>query len=378
MIQNWFSPENLYFQLFIGYMVSVAVLMLYYFGLFSRLAFYRMSESPLHNEPVSVVICARNEYQNLQDNLPLFLSQDYPQFEIVVVNDASQDDTYFLLKVLSDQHENLKVVNIEKEINFFKGKKFPLSIGIKSASHDILLLTDADCIPASDQWIREMTSAYQNKDTSVVLAYGAYKTVTGFLNKIIRYETVVSAMMYLSMARAGIPYMGVGRNLSYRKSLFYSNKGFISHYGIASGDDDLFINKVANSKNTAVMIAPQSFTYSEPKKSFEEWFRQKRRHLTTSGYYKFKHQLLLGAYVFFQYTFYGLFTLLLVLKYPWQPLVIFFGIKFFIYLFIFKKSMLKLKERNLLLFSPLLEIVFLFIYPTISLANLFGKENKWR
>lgn len=378
MIESWFTPENPHFLIFTIFCGITAALILFYLILFGRLAFYRKKELADYDEAVSVVICARNEHDNLRENLPMILEQDYPNFEVVVVNDASDDDTYFLLKVMSEQYKNLKVVNLVKEVNFFRGKKFPLSIGIKSATHDIILLTDADCVPASNRWIREMTRPYQNKDINIVLGYGAYSVKPGFLSKLIQYETISTAIMYFSMARAGKPYMGVGRNLSYRKSLFYSNKGFISHYNIASGDDDLFINKVANRNNCAFVVDSSSHTTSEPKTTFEGWFYQKRRHLSTGKHYKFRHKFVLSGYLFLQYAFFLLFAALLLLSYPYQALLIVFAVKMIVYLFIFKKSMSKLNERKLLLFSPLFELVLLILYPTIILANTFGKQNKWR
>ena len=200
--------------------------------------------------------------------------------KVVVVNDASDDETIFLLEDLARQYSHLKIVTITQDLNFFKGKKFPLAIGIKSASHDHLLLTDADCSPAGKDWIRSMASGF-SEGREVVLGYGKYTEQPGFLNKIIRYETAFTALQYFSLALWGMPYMGVGRNLAYRKKLFIENRGFTSHYNVSSGDDDLFINKVANKKNTAVQFAAGSYTLSAPKTTVRSWWNQKRRHLTT-------------------------------------------------------------------------------------------------
>ena len=282
---------------FIGiFLLSWIVQMIYYWGVFSRLAFFKPKPGEEKElPPVSVVICARNEYHNLVNNLPEIFAQEYPNFEVVIVNHASDDETSGYLKEIQIQHKNLKVVNIERDLNFFKGKKFPLSMGIKSASNEILLLTDADCQPAGKNWIASMVQQYY-PETEIVLGYGPYEKKSGLLNLFIRFDTFMVALQYFSFALSGKPYMGVGRNLSYKRSMFFKNKGFTSHYKIPSGDDDLFINKVANRKNTRINIEPESYQFSRPKKTFSQWLDQKQRHLSTGKHYIFKFKFLLGLF----------------------------------------------------------------------------------
>jgi len=355
--------------------------LIYYWAFFSRLAFFR----PKTNNPderqnlpgVSVVMSARDEYHHLVHSLPKILNQDYPQFEVVIVNHTSTDETASLLKELTPRYSHLKVVNIEQELNFFKGKKFPLSIGIKSAQNELLLLTDADCTPSSDQWIKQMVQSYDDK-TDIVLGYGPYLKLKGMLNYIIRYDTMMVAMQYLSFALAGIPYMGVGRNLSYRKSVFIKNKGFTSHYRIASGDDDLFINQVAKRKNTKIEIDPDSFMYSAPKTSFKNYFRQKRRHLTTGKYYKTRFKWLLATYSGSQLVFWALFILLLCLNI--QPLIVLglFLLKMLSAAIIQKKVIQKLHEPQLLLFSLAIEPVYVLALPLITLISSINQPKAWK
>lgn len=342
-----------------------------------RLAFYKKSSDLKHQHPVSVVIAARNEYFNLMENLPLILEQDYPDFEVVVVNNSSNDESEYLLKELSEKYDKLKIVNIRENVNFFKGKKFPLSVGIKSAKNELLLLIDADCKPSSTKWIENMQSAFDEK-TQIVLGYGPYLQKKGFLNTLIRFDTVQIAIQYLSYALSGLTYMGVGRNLAYTKSLFHNSKGFSSHYKIMSGDDDLFINSVTNRRNTKIMVNAESFTYSESEESFSNWIKQKKRHLSTGKYYKFKHKLLLGLYSLSLFLFYltGIFLLFLMFKI--EIVASLFALKLISQIFIFKKCMIKLNEKNLLLISPILEIMLLFINPVLSFSNLIVKTNKWK
>lgn len=349
----------------------------FYLGVFRRLAFYKPKPRAALTPPASVIICARNEDDNLVEFLPLVLAQDYPEFEVVVVNDCSFDNTGDVLEEFARKHRNLKVVTIKEDENFSHGKKFALMVGIKGARYEHLLMTDADCRPASKHWLRKMMSDF-DEQTEVVLGYGAYEKSKGLLNKLIRFDTFTIALQYLSWGLAGKPYMGVGRNLAYRHSLFFRHKGFASHYHIQSGDDDLFINQAANGKNTRVEVDPETFTYSVPKRTFNGWIRQKKRHLTTAKHYNGATKSRLGLLSFSQYLFWLSFAAVLVLQFQPYIVLAIWLFRFLIQLIIFKKSMDRLGEKDLLLFSPVFELFFLFFYPYLAISGVFTKKNKWK
>lgn len=378
MIQNLYAQSPLLFIVLILLVFATIVQLVYYWGIYGKLAFFKQkNEFARTDQPVSVIVCARNEYYNLKENLPLLLAQDYSTFEVVVVNHGSEDETQYLLRDLADEHKNLKIVNVSQDLNFFTGKKFPLSIGIKSASYDILLFTDADCVPASNQWLRRMAANF-TEGTEIVIGYGAYNKSKSLLNLLIRFDTTRIAMNYLSFARAGMPYMGVGRNMAYRKSLFYRQNGFISHYRIQSGDDDLFINKAATATNTRIEIQAEAHTISKPKASFDQWLRQKRRHLMTGGFYKPTHKFALGLFAFSQILFWATAISLLVLWY--QPYVVLgiFTLRLFSQLLVTGKVMRKLSEKRFLLLVPLFELFLMVISPVLAFANMLSKPVKWR
>ncbi len=379
MLDGFLAPDGTYF-IFLLIFIFLFLVQLFYYGFFF-LKFARHKESPsaAKTEGVSVVICARNEYHQLKENLPLILGQEYPNFEVVVVNHASEDDTAFLLSKMAEQYPQLKIVEIRENLNFFDGKKFPLSIGIKSATHDLVLLTDADCKPVGPRWIALMASGF-SKEKEIVLGYGAYKDSHSLLNRMIRFDTVHIALQYLSFALAGIPYMGVGRNMAYRKSLFYENKGFTSHYSIHSGDDDLFINRAATSKNTRVAADPESFTLSQPKKSFKEWWTQKKRHLSTGRYYRWRHKFLLGLYTFSTVLYYTFFVILMLLSLNYTTFVVImlFILRLVFQLFIFRKTLARLNEKGIWLLVPLFEIILILINSALTLSAFMSKESKWK
>jgi len=348
----------------------------YYLYFYSRLAFYsKPQRDRMQQHPVSVIICARDEDENIARNLPGVLVQNYPTtHQVIAVNDNSVDDSKYILQELKKTFKDkLQVIELTQEAKLISGKKYPLSIGIKEARHEIVLLTDADCVPASEFWIQKMQEAY-DENTEIVLGYGAYHKKRGLLNKLIRFETFHSALQYLSFALAGKPYMGVGRNLSYKKSVFLKNKGFSSINHIPGGDDDLFVNKVANKRNTAVVIDEDAFTLSYPKPTWKAWLKQKNRHYSTARYYRRGHKLLLGLYSITYFLFYPLLVLT-ALFYNWQVALILFGARFIVQAVIFWGAMKKLKENDLWPWFLFFDI-WMFFYYIIFVPALWRRPHK--
>jgi cellulose synthase/poly-beta-1,6-N-acetylglucosamine synthase-like glycosyltransferase len=377
MIDILFNRQLLPLILLGSFVFVFLLQQVYYWMIFWRLGRYKQPSDNNDIQGVSVVLCAHNEYHHLKESLPLMLEQDHPEYEILVVNHSSDDDTHYLLTDLAETHAHLTAVSIKEDLNFFSGKKFPLSIGIKSAKYDMILLTDADCRPASKDWIRHMQSAFM-KRTEVVLGYGAYNRNPGLLNKLIRFDTAHIAIQYLSYALAGIPYMGVGRNLSYLKNLFYKHQGFIAHYRIRSGDDDLFINRVANRANTGIMVHPGSFTFSEPKQTLGTWITQKKRHLSTGHLYKFKHKFLLGFYEFSRVAFYGLLIFMIVRNWSVVPVLVLFALRLISQYIVLTRCMRKLNENDLVLLLPFYEVLLLIFNAGILISNVIRKPTRWK
>lgn len=357
------------------YLGSFIIQMFYYLFIFSRLAFFKSKGTIEVLAPVSVIICAKNERDNLLEFLPIYLNQTYPTFEIIVVNDNSVDDTEDVLKAFALQFKHLKIVNVPDTDRFYGSKKFALTLGIKAAQYDRVLLTDADCKPSSGHWVKYMSQYANNK--SIILGFGAYERKKGLLNKLIRFETFYTALQYLSFAQAQMPYMGVGRNLAYQSEIFFKNKGFASHQHILSGDDDLFINEVANKRNTQVVIHQDAQTISNAKTSYKDWFRQKKRHFLTGSHYKFKHKFLLGLLQFSQMVFIGLFIALVIMVRPVYLIVGVFVLRYLIQMLIFRLSANKIGGKDLLVLAPLYELFFMVFNPLLVISNLIVKKTKW-
>lgn len=361
--------------LFYVFCLVTFIQLCFYWGLFRRLAFFKpKNKEKSQQHPVSVIVCARDEAPNLARNLPGVLVQTYPStHEIIVVNHNSQDETKYLLEEFNKTFKSLRIVNLSQEAKGIPGKKYPLSMGIKEAKHEIVLLTDADCVPASEFWIHKMQDGY-DENAELVIGYGGYHKRPGILNRIIRFETFHAALQYLSFAIAGMPYMGVGRNLSYKKTLFFNNKGFSSINHVPGGDDDLFINQVADKNNTRVVVDPEAFTLSEPKRTFGNWVRQKNRHFTTAKYYRPVHKFFLGLYSVSQFLFYPLFIASLIF-YDWRIVVGVFALRLISQAIIYYKAMKKLNESDLFAWWWLLDI-WMFLYYCIFAPSLWRKAEK--
>jgi cellulose synthase/poly-beta-1,6-N-acetylglucosamine synthase-like glycosyltransferase len=372
------NPSDILTQwpvLIFGALCAVVLIQLfYYLFFFLRLALYASKQkSTTQTHAVSVIVCARDEAANLVKNLPGILVQQYPStHEVIAVNDNSFDDSKYVLEELHRRFRQLQVVELKQEAKLIPGKKFPLSIGIKTAKYEILLLTDADCVPASEHWIQKMQQAY-DEQTEIVLGYGAFHKKAGLLNKLIRWETFHTALQYLSYALAGMAYMGVGRNLSYRKTIFYRHKGFSAHNHVASGDDDLFINTAATRTNTKICIDPDTFTLSDAAKSWSEWMRQKRRHYSTGRYYRPLHKFLLGLYAITHFLFYPLLAATAIF-FCWEYAIAVFGIRLVLQLSIYYPVMKKLNEKDLFPFVLFFDI-WMFVYYFIFSFALFKKPG---
>ncbi|MBX2984926.1 MAG: glycosyltransferase [Bacteroidia bacterium] len=351
---------------------------LFHYVYFLKLIQYKFKADETAVKPsVSVVICAKNEKENLREHLESILEQDYPDFEVVVVNDSSWDGTEEILSFFTDKFPHLKIVSIKEEIKRIEGKKFPLTLGIKAAKNEIMLLTDADCHPTSKHWISEMMAPYANTNIEMVLGYSPYQYRPGLLNLLIRAETSLSAMMYVSFALKGSPYMGVGRNLSYKKELFFRHKGFASHHHIPSGDDDLFVRDASTSTNTAIVISPQSRMLSLPKVSFTQWFRQKKRHLFVGRYYNPNIKKKLAAFSI-SHLFFWFFAIALFFFSPsiWIPLCIILC-RWLLQAPIIYLAFKKLGHNMLAFLMPLLDLAYLFYSIFSGLVYFFSKKPKW-
>jgi glycosyltransferase involved in cell wall biosynthesis len=356
--------------------IVVLFQILYYIFIFSKFSFHKQKLVDANvNHPVSIVITAKNDAHRLLNTLPELLTQDYPCYEVVVVNDNSDDETPQVIIDFQNRFNNLKMVNLESSVTTIKGKKFPLSLGIKEATYEHVLLTDADCMPASNQWLKLMARHFNNK-TKIVLGFNNIRKRTGLFNGLVRFDKLHQAIQFFSYCLAKIPFMGIGQNLAYTKTIFFNNNGFASQNHLQFGDDDLFVNKVANSYNCAVEYNAEAHTTSQIGSNISNWLLIKVFNCKTKNYYKsgkfllnFYHSLMtlfyitMGCAIYF--TMNNLLNLTIVLS------IFFF--KFLVQYICFGFAAVKLNEKRLIPHILVFDIILSALNPFIFLASKFKK-----
>lgn len=360
------------FTLFIG----TIILQLYYIlFIFQKFAFFNPPRKSASNEiPISVIIAARNESHNLKENLRFILEQDYSNFEVIVVNNNSSDDSYKVLSALKKGYNHLEIVEFNNPNHFRHGKKLPLTLGIKAAKNEYLLLTDADCKPKSNQWIKKMAKGFKKKE--IILGYGPCIKTSGILNSIIRFDTAWIGMNYFSFALNGLAYMGVGRNLAYTKSAYHSVDGYKSHHMLASGDDDLFIQEASKKSSLGIEIDSDTHCFSPSKNTWTEWIHQKSRHFTTTPNYSFIKKLLLATYPITLVAAWFSFVSLMMLSnsaFIYLIMILFYAIKWWIQ----GKCLLKLNERKFALFFPFWDLFYSILSPALYMMGKTKRNNNW-
>ena len=328
-------------------------------------------------QPTSVIVCAWNEEENLKELVPLLLNQEHPSLEVVIVDDRSVDQTYDYLVKQKKQYHNLKVVRVDSVPDHMNAKKYALLLGIKAATHDCLLLTDADCRPTSPLWAKEMSSRYQ-KNTNFVLGFSPYKSESSLLNLLIRYETLLTGLQYLTSTLWGNPYMGVGRNLSYRKSFFLEKNGFSGIQHIMGGDDDLFVNRHATGANSKICIEPTAIMVSTPKKTWKAYYSQKRRHFSVGKHYLTADKIKLSLFSISQILFWICFVTLIVLTLNPYLVAGGFGLRLLFQIILFGLGAKKLSVKFPIVLIPMIDLIFTVFLPLVSLPALLSKKIKWR
>lgn len=359
------------------FIVATAIQLFYWVVVFAPFAFTRKKNSSTvtaQQQPVSIIICAKNESINLKKYLPFIFSQKYTVFEIIVVDDNSEDNTAQIIKDFQEENINLKYVYLSAEEKKLKGKRSALLKGVEAASYEWIVVTDADCRPQSNGWLRYITKPlYEGKELSIGLS--PYKYEFGFLNALIRYETFYTALQYFSFASIGMPYMAVGRNMAYTKAFFRKSKMFYAENNTLSGDDDLLVNELATKNNFGLVWNFNGQVISEPKKTYSEWFQQKIRHYSAGKQYQKKHQLILGTLhsTSLISSLSGLVLIVLKNEKEWFLIILF--AKLFLLFIIANKALSTLKQSGLLLWVLVLDFFFPMILFTLATASVFFNDN---
>jgi cellulose synthase/poly-beta-1,6-N-acetylglucosamine synthase-like glycosyltransferase len=365
------------FLLYGGILFS-AVQLVYVFYFYARFAFKRSKVNLVepHYPPVSVIIAARNESDNLYEHLPSILSQDYPQYEVIVVNNQSIDDSNWILTAFAHQFKQLKVVELSRSPHLKLGKKLPITLGIKAASYDHFVLNDADCQPQSTQWLKQIMNRLNNKQ-QLVIGYSPFTKTKGFFNKLVRFDNAWMGASAFSYALAGHAFKANGRNLAYSKLLFQKVNGFKSHYAISPGDDDLLLQDALQFSKINIAEDPTSFVRSAAPASWSDWLRQKAKYHISSARYPFIKKVLLGIYPLSLILMWISFVALcLNINYLPLGLSIFMGtitIKWWLQ----GTCLNRLGEKKLMLFFPAWDLFYSILMPIVYYISERQKYYRW-
>lgn len=356
---------------------AVAGIQIIYFVCFIA-AFKRSRVEPRAvDTPVSIIVCAHDEEQNLRELIPLLMNQNYSSFEVVVVNDRSNDNTYDFLLEVTKKEPRVRMVTVDHLPAHLNGKKYAITLGIRAAKYEWVLLTDADCRPASSNWIASMSGSF-TENTQFVLGFSPYEKLPGFLNTFIRFETLLTAIQYFSFAWMKVPYMGVGRNLAYRKSLFLEKKGFHQLVGVTGGDDDLFVNQHAASENAMAVFHPDAQVLSIPKTTWKDFIRQKVRHLSVGKHYKLQHRILLGLFTltWILTWFTGVAILLMDWSKWWVAVILI--VRIILLLTIVRVTVKQARLSFEWWAIPVLDFLYAIYYISTGLVASLTKNIRWR
>jgi len=332
------------------------------------------------DKSVSIVVYANGDIESLQKNLPLFLNQDYPQFEVIVVNDGFDDESENILKRVSIENHHLYYNFVPNNTQYLSHKKLALTMGIKAAKYDTILFTEITCQPLCNHWISSMVSAYKD-NTEIVLGFSSYPYDCSFFHKLIAYDNLNTGLQMIASALAHSPYMGNGKNLSYNKAIFFAHKGYSHSLNLHVGSDDLFINQVATKNNTEVQYNSESIIYLNKIGSWNEWRDFKMSRATTQHYYKG------GRLSFYrtEYLSYILFlcsscaTLFVGITGNWLISLLaglLILVRYVTKGIIFHKSALLLQQKPSIFWFPILEICLFLCKGHIWIYRLFkGKKD---
>lgn len=375
------------FLLWLIFGIGVSIQAVYLLIIFGRTAwgnFTSSSKNSGNEEGVTVLIAAHNEYKNLKNLIPKLFEQDYPKFDVMIVNDRSTDRTKRLLEEMMAIYPKLRSVTVKYTPNHVTSKKFALTLGIKVAKNDVILLTDADCIPNSDQWIRKMTAPVREEGKTFAVGFSGYQKESGMLNRWIQFETILTALFYFSFGLWKAPFMGIGRNLSYRKSFFMDVKAFKGIWHLEGGDDDLFVNQYATGSNTAMVIDPSAMTLSIPKSNWSDYLIQKKRHLHAGKFYRGEDKRKIGLFSLSHALFwlggFGLLVYFGIIQ-SWEQFSVVFGIILLRSLLmwrVFASASKKIQGSSNQLNTWINDLIYLGYFWILGTVSYQAKDIKWK
>jgi len=348
--------------------IAITAINCLYYIIFSKFSFSKHSTAKEANQtPVSVIVYSKNEAALLPEFLSQFKDQTHTNYEIVLVNNASSDDTRYIFEAFQKDNQNVQIVNVENNEAFWGSRKYALTLGIKKATYENLLFTTTSAIFSSKDWIAK-SSSFLNTDKQIFVGYSFFEKKGGFVNTFIRFSEIVSHLFNYGVGVITKPYHASQANFGYIKSLFFENRGFSDHMSIKEGSEDLFLKFNATSKNVVISTSKDNAVQKKSPASFSEWLQYKANQKYISRYYSFSNKLNLKLFGISQFLFFVLAIVSVILI----PSILVFCVivlRYFIAGLVLLKTSFKLRDLKPMYFFPFLEILHSFVQIPIFIYN---------
>ena len=362
------------FYIFVG-LFSVQIIYLFFFLLFSF-----SKEKQINNSkeklPVSVILYTKNNEQIIEESFSKLINQTYPNFEVVIIDNASSDETPTILEELAVKFSNLKIVTVENNEAFWSNKKYALTLGVKAATHEHIIFTEVDSTPVSNNWLNSMAQKF-SEEKEIIIGYTKYENKRfSFFGLLVRFEHLLHHILAFTNNKFGSAFNASEKNFGYTKSSFFKAKGYINHLKIQASHSDLFLKDATTKSNTTYTVKPTSFMVKSLPDSFSEWFNNLQLKSFNKKYYKAKHQLIINLFSFSRVLFYPLAIILAILN--WKLIIPFIASYYVLFYLVVGKSAQKLKERQLIYFLPIIDIFIVCIQFSIFITNRISKPTVWK
>lgn len=299
-------------------------------------------------QAISIVICSKNNAEDLKENLPYFLEQDYPNYEVIVVNDGCVDDTDIVIKALQNKYDHLRTTRIPLDERFSHNKKLAQTIGIKGAKNENIIFSNPNCKPASKLWLQNLA---KNWDKSVHIGYSNFENQKKFGTNLLKNDILKRWTKAICFSSTGKTYYGNGNNMGYLKEDFFANKGFAKHSQFEAGYDHLMAYRLSKKSGSSTYISPESKVFLPTRNPFEIWANEQKYYYQSRKYISKKIKFLLDLdstshfFLYLSMVFCLIFTnLYLITALVFLTCIFIAGIRF-------KIISSNLKEENLFLSS---------------------------
>lgn len=319
----------------------------YYLGRYGRIPVYKQKISNKTTPPVSVIVVVDDSLYYVDEILPRLLSQDYGAYEVVVVDNGSSVEVVEAIQMLAARYSHLKSTRINPDPKFTHRRKLALTVGIKAAQYPNLIFTETGSYPTSNQWLSFMAKGFTTGE--VVIGYTGIERGKGLTNRLIRCSRLMVSIRYLSSAIRGRAYKAVNTNMGFTSHLYFGNKGY-NYLRLNTGDDDLFIQKIADKNNTSVILHPKATMRETHYGGLSRWFNERRFYSYTFKYYPFRVKAGIFTELASRTLFFAVAAaiLILMIPYAWIGAVVLLVLRYLAVYFTVSRICVRLGEKGLL------------------------------